>query len=166
MSTAQQSLAPPTSSPGIETFFSPWAPYTPDWVAASTNPAIGNGTIVGRFRRLGTSLELNVTITSGTTTTYGTGAMAIRLPSGVTARTVTNGMQSNGKAVITLGAGFYECVPQILSGSNDIYLNFNPGTGGPLVNVRNDAPIAPGAGFAAATANQIINLDMTLEVAP
>ena len=73
VSTAQQSLAPPTSSPGLSTFFSPWQPYTPTWYAATTQPAIGNGALLGSFRRLGTTLEVNIKMQIGTTTTFGTG---------------------------------------------------------------------------------------------
>lgn len=50
-----------------------WSDYTPPWTG-TTNPAIGNGTIVGRYIQSGKIVRGWFKITMGSTTTYGTGA--------------------------------------------------------------------------------------------
>lgn len=57
-----------------------WTAYTPTWTATTTNPAIGNGTIVGAYVQIGKTVHARVTITMGSTTTYGTGNWMISLP--------------------------------------------------------------------------------------
>jgi hypothetical protein len=55
--------------------------YTPTWTASSVNPSIGNGTITGKYLALGGKCVLfAVTITAGSTTTYGTGSYSVSLP--------------------------------------------------------------------------------------
>ena len=56
-----------------------WTAYTPTWTA-SVNPAIGNGTIVGSYRRVGKTVNAVAKITMGSTTTFGTGTYVISLP--------------------------------------------------------------------------------------
>lgn len=60
-----------------------WTAYTPDWInSGAVQPAIGNGSIVGRYRKVGRTVQFRVVITCGTTTTYGTagGQFSIGLP--------------------------------------------------------------------------------------
>lgn len=54
--------------------------YTPTWTASVSNPAIVNGTITGRYVRTGKLCFVNVNITMGASTTYGSGAWRISLP--------------------------------------------------------------------------------------
>ena len=64
-----------------------WQSYTPTWGSlTSTAPVIGNGTINGFYRRVGDSVEVQVFLTSGTTTTYGSsGVWYFSMPPGTTA---------------------------------------------------------------------------------
>lgn len=62
----------------------PWATYTPTWTAATTNPVIGNGTITGRYRRIGTTGHIRIVIRPGSTTTFGSGSYSVDLPPGWT----------------------------------------------------------------------------------
>ena len=49
-----------------------WISYTPTWtMKVGTDPSIGNGTIVGKYRRIGDSMEVSIAVQAGTTTTYG-----------------------------------------------------------------------------------------------
>lgn len=57
-----------------------WKAYTPSWTAASVNPSLGNGSITGRYVQLGKQVLVRANITSGTTTTYGSGQYRISLP--------------------------------------------------------------------------------------
>ena len=61
-----------------------WQSYTPTWTSTGTQPAIGNGSINGKYRRSGSNIELQVKITPGSTSTYGTGNYLISIPSGFT----------------------------------------------------------------------------------
>jgi hypothetical protein len=49
-----------------------WTTYTPSWAASAGTPAIGNGTLIGRYRRIGKTVDFQLQLTAGSTTTYGT----------------------------------------------------------------------------------------------
>jgi hypothetical protein len=60
-----------------------WVPdtYTPAWTSSGTNPAIGNGTIAGKYICIGGKfVDFSVVITMGSSTTYGTGTYFVSLP--------------------------------------------------------------------------------------
>lgn len=61
-----------------------WVSYTPNWTANTTNPVLGNGSISGKWRRVGDSIEISIGIQSGSTTTFGSGAWRFSYPSGFT----------------------------------------------------------------------------------
>lgn len=66
-----------------------WTAYTPTWASSGvTQPVLGNGTIAGRYRTFGKTMDLRILVTMGTTTTYGVVAWTLSLPSGVTASAV------------------------------------------------------------------------------
>lgn len=57
-----------------------WTAYTPVWGASGTQPVLGNGTLVGSYRRVGRTVNVNVKLTMGSTTTFGTGTYTLSLP--------------------------------------------------------------------------------------
>lgn len=57
-----------------------WTSYTPTWGSSGTQPAVGNGTIVGAYMQAGKLVHARVTLTMGSTTTYGTGNYTLTLP--------------------------------------------------------------------------------------
>jgi len=58
-----------------------WSAYTPVWTAATTNPVLGNGTLTGWYKQLpDKTVHLDITLTAGTTTTFGSGVMKLSLP--------------------------------------------------------------------------------------
>jgi hypothetical protein len=59
---------------------SAWTAYTPDWTAASSNPAIGNGTIEGYYKIIGKTCFVRGNIVIGSTTTFGTGEWYVSMP--------------------------------------------------------------------------------------
>jgi hypothetical protein len=63
--------------------------YTPSWTASSSNPSLGNGTLLGAYTQVGKSVWFRVLLTTGSTTTYGSGAWRFSLP--VTATGVLSG---------------------------------------------------------------------------
>ena len=57
-----------------------WQSYTPTWTADTTNPAIGNGTLTGRYVVIGKLCTYVLGLVMGSTTTYGSGDWAFSLP--------------------------------------------------------------------------------------
>jgi hypothetical protein len=57
-----------------------WIAYTPTWTASTTNPAIGNGSLTGAYRRIGQQVDFYADLSIGSTTTTGTGIWRISLP--------------------------------------------------------------------------------------
>ena len=82
-----------------------WSSFTPAWTGSVSDPAIGNGTLSGMWRRIGDSIEIRGYILWGTTTTNGSGAYIFGFPTGVvmdTAKLIGATGQNN-----TLGIGTY-----------------------------------------------------------
>ena len=73
---------PPTMDSGFSTTSSsiPGRTFTPVWTASGTAPDIGNGSISGNYVWHGDSVTVNVRLTAGSTTTYGTGNYSFSLP--------------------------------------------------------------------------------------
>jgi len=57
-----------------------WTVYTPIWTASVTNPSIGNGTIVGRYKQIGKTTFVSMKLTMGSSTTFGSGNWHVTLP--------------------------------------------------------------------------------------
>lgn len=85
-----------------------WAAYTPTWGATGSAPALGNGTLTGRYVQIGKLVVATLSWTAGSTTTYGTGTWTFTFP--VTAASVSGGGTAQGNDV---GTALYSllCVP-------------------------------------------------------
>jgi hypothetical protein len=57
-----------------------WGAYTPNWTAVTTNPTIGNGTLVGAYLQVGKTIHFRITVTFGSTTNIGSGGYFFTLP--------------------------------------------------------------------------------------
>lgn len=64
----------------IETIGSNWVPYQPDWRAPTTDPAIVNGDLRGRYLRIGRFVKVNIQLTAGSSTTFGSGDWTFSVP--------------------------------------------------------------------------------------
>ncbi|MEI5036055.1 hypothetical protein RB201_35705 [Streptomyces sp. S1A(2023)] len=64
----------------LASMFAAWTPYTPDWTSTGTHPVLGNGTATGRYLKIGRTCFVSAIITSGSTTTYGSGNYLLSLP--------------------------------------------------------------------------------------
>lgn len=71
--------------------------YAPQWVSTGTQPAIVNGTIIGKYSIKGNQIFVNGRQTNGGSTTYGTGAYTWSLP--FTSETISN-YGSNGSCQV------------------------------------------------------------------
>lgn len=128
-----------------------WVSYTPTWTGSTTNPVIGNGTISGKWRKVGDSAEIQIYVNSGTTTTYGSGRYIWSFPSGLTLDTSKTDVATNGVAEI-FGNLFTSSPSTIYTGTVN-YESTTSVTGytdGTTARVSNGAPFSP----TASTANQ------------
>lgn len=57
-----------------------WRSYTPTWAASGTAVSLGDGVIAGKYRRSGDWVTAAITLTMGSTTTFGTGTYSFTLP--------------------------------------------------------------------------------------
>lgn len=57
-----------------------WTAYTPTWSAQTVNPALGNGTLAGRYCKIGRQVTVSLLLVAGSTTTFGTGLWFFSLP--------------------------------------------------------------------------------------
>jgi len=58
----------------------PWLSYTPSWTSSGTAPALGNGTITGKYKQIGKTIFVRVHLSLGSTSTTGTGNWRFTLP--------------------------------------------------------------------------------------
>jgi hypothetical protein len=70
----------------------PWVTYVPTWGATGGAPTLGNATLVGAYRRQGTTLHFSGMLTYGSSSSPGTGGWIFTLPPGCT--TVSDRRQS------------------------------------------------------------------------
>ncbi|WP_406398825.1 hypothetical protein [Streptomyces uncialis] len=66
--------------------FAAWSTYTPSWTGATTNPVLGDGTLIGLYMKIGRTVSYHINLTSGATTTYGAGALSFALPAAAASR--------------------------------------------------------------------------------
>jgi hypothetical protein len=57
-----------------------WTSFTPVWTSTGTQPAIGNGSLTGKFCRINKLVIGNIALISGGTTNFGTGSYLFNFP--------------------------------------------------------------------------------------
>jgi len=130
---------------------SDWQSYTPAFTASTVNPSLGSGgnfNQQGRWRRVGDTMQVQVSLTWGTSgTSFGTGTYRIGLPSGYsmdTAKIATSG--PGGVGVLQGQAAYWDASPgtgasdllAVYDGSGTGYISLSRLGGGSNVN-----PTAP-----------------------
>ena len=97
-----------------------YAAITPVWRGTTTDPVVGNGSVSGRVYRSGRKLKVDVTLSCGSTTTYGVGAWYFTLPAPFAA--FVSKTQATGSArVLDSGTQYYAGTVVITAGSGQIY---------------------------------------------
>jgi hypothetical protein len=98
-----------------------WTTYTPAWTAVTTNPAIGNGTLTGKYIiRPGGTCILRIYLVAGGTTMFGSGAWSFGMPAGIVA--ANDVVQGLGLAIIkdfSTGA-LYPRLVQVVPGASTL----------------------------------------------
>ena len=96
--------------------------YTPVWTASTTNPAIGNGTIQGRYIALEEWCWVSVQISVGSTTTLGSGTYSVSLP--VAGSVLSGGTEQNlFVALNNLGTARHMGIGVIFTGGTTFIVN-------------------------------------------
>ncbi len=91
-----------------------WTSYSPAWTTSGTDPAIGNGVIVGQYQRRGDFLVVRILITMGSTTTYGNATWLFGTP--VLTTSAVNAAEGSGQIRDDSDSGRYPHV--VMSVSN------------------------------------------------
>ena len=126
--------------------------YTPTWAGGS--PSIGNGTLTGRYQRIGKRISVQIVLIGGSTTNWG-GATAWTFSLPVTAASDT--VYYVGIAhILDSGTGFHTGVALISPGGST--LNLNPSTAGTGGNFASTTPITWAT-------NDQLRIDITYTVA-
>ena len=135
-----------------------WQSYTPTWTADTTNPAIGNGTLAGRYVVIGKLCTYVLGLVMGTTTTYGSGNWAFSLPINAVN---TAGIYFLGVAHLRkAGSGNYERIVQIAPAVSvsTISLFIDPTQGSNSFYISGTNPFTWGDG-------STLNFEITYEIA-
>jgi hypothetical protein len=114
--------------------------YTPSWTASTTNPTLGNGTLNGRWTRVGSQIHCYGTLQLGSTSNGGTGIWSLSLP--VTAASLS--IYTVGSAQYTvLLSNDYLGATQIDPGATVMVFNVKTATSaGSSALVSNTVPAA------------------------
>ncbi len=102
--------------------FPAWHNYTVAWTCLSGgNPAIGNGSLVGKFRLIGRTVEVLIDVNWGSTTTNGGGIYQWTLPVGALT-TVANSALRGEATLLRAGADTFLAFPKSVGGATLIGL--------------------------------------------
>ena len=136
-----------------------WNTYTPTWTATTTNPAIGDGTLTGRYAVVGKVCHFTTLVTFGASTAYGSGNYSLGLP--VTAGALGGLPQFQGIAAISGGRALISCQPNASTGATSYTLWGPASASSPTATQLGSAGVL---GTAYASGN-VIRISGTYEVA-
>ena len=123
-----------------------WQSYTVSWTADTTNPSIGNGTLVGRYTQIGKTCVLVIALTAGSTTTFGSGNWSFSLPKNAK---YTTGISFYGVAHLrNSGTANYERIAQIAPTLSTTVINMftDPTPGSNSLYISSTVPFTWGDG--------------------
>lgn len=95
--------------------FGSWINYTPAWTSTGTAPALGNGSLLGRYYLLGQLCYFQLYFGVGSTTTFGTGTYSWSLPFAVSSAL---NQVASGLAYDSSATNGYACTAALNSGSS------------------------------------------------
>src|ERR1044072_8107841 len=64
----------------VNSFFAAWTSYTPTLGSAGPPPVLGNATLTGQYMKIGRTVHMSLTLTVGSTTTFGSSNLNFTLP--------------------------------------------------------------------------------------
>lgn len=108
-----------------------WTSYTPTWSSTGTAVALGNGTIVGYYSKVGRLVTVKISLDTGSTTTYGTGNYTFTLPLAASVTGIPAGGFAHSGVWSMYNAGnatFYTAVAVIQQGSPSSFVGLVSGS--------------------------------------
>ncbi|MGW4810560.1 hypothetical protein ACWEPB_02795 [Kitasatospora cineracea] len=133
-----------------------WTSYTPTWTAVTTNPTVGNGTLVARWCRTGRKITYIGSLTLGSNSNGGTGIWLMSLP---VAAAATGVLTLGDCDYINVGDNEYLGKTQIASGGSTMGFIVKTGTNAQSAgNVSNSVPVG-------ASSNTRLHWNITYEAA-
>jgi polygalacturonase len=115
------------------------------WKGNTTDPAIGNGTIAFKAKQDGDFIWATISVTMGSTTTFGSGGWYFTLPNPFGGNAVADAYGSG--MVLDSGTQQYIGTSYILSGTNQIRIQIEAGGG---------TPIGPTSPFTFASGDKVV----------
>lgn len=106
--------------------FPAWVSFASTWISSGTQPVLGNGSLVFKYKRVGNTMHCTVELTMGSTTTFGAVGYGFRLPFNVAA-----GPQHLGTAGyldVSAGAAVHNLVAVCEPGNNYVGLRNSAGS--------------------------------------
>ena len=98
-----------------------WTSYTPAWTAYTGTPSLGNGTITGRYCKVGKMVIATVSLTFGSTTSAaGTSTWYISLP------IMSAGLGHGVWVAFESGVKYYTGILQVSTGATRVNSFFTP----------------------------------------
>lgn len=104
-----------------------WTAYTPVWDADTTAPIRNNGTLIGAYRQVGKTVDFWISLTTASSTQFGTGNWFFSLP--VQAK---NALMWCGGWSASHGSTFPS--GQLMTTSSALYIRLVQGAAGTLVD--------------------------------
>jgi hypothetical protein len=126
--------------------------YTPAWTATVTPPVLGNGTISGAYFQVGKLVVGRMSLTMGSTTTYGSGSYQLSLPTTINAAYQLYFPMGNG--AIVHGGNIYGFIAGVGSSTTVLWLT----TAQPAVTSSPSTPVTFASG-------DTVYVDFTYEAA-
>lgn len=136
--------------------WAPWVTYDVEWRATTTNPTLGNGAIAASYRRFGTSCEVRITLTVGSTSTLGVGSWGFTLPPNIAPRTTSGSYAIGSVLYVDAGLNAYNGSCFVAAGDTTAYLLDGSS---PALNASAAVPFAWGA-------SDSVNVSISFEVDP
>lgn len=98
---------------------SAWTSYSSSWTSSGTAPAIGNGSIVGYYSKIGRLVTVRAAVYCGTSTTFGSGYYGLSLPFAAQVTNVPSGLFAIAGSWVLSNAGttFYDVNAMIVQSS-------------------------------------------------
>lgn len=106
-----------------------WSTYVPVWASSGTAVSLGNGTITGSYQQTGKRVSGRITLTMGSTTTFGTGNYSVTLPvamAGATWDSFASLTVRDASATVTYSYGAFATSTTTASGGSNADVRWGP----------------------------------------
>lgn len=141
--------------------------WTPNWTSTGTTPSLGNGAISGIARRSGDRLQGTIKLTSGSTTTFGTGDYKFSIPYTIDTSKTPSGSTSDDDyrvgygSILQIGVNRWPFFVNVV-GTNTLSLNLMPdGTSG---FISSNTRIGSTIPFTGSGANEILQFNFDVPI--